>query len=980
MQKILKGKKMSNLKLQNKIFLILLLPIVAILILSFNSVYDKYQKNLEMNESLEYLYFLKNISSLIHDLQKERSISILFLESYAKEFDSEYKNQIIKSDESINKLNNFLKGYTFSKNEEFTKRISNFEKSIKNIIEIRQKSINLQINKQDLEKNYTFEIDNLTYFIDELLSYSNIGNLSKYSQSYIAFNKLIEKSFNEEEYIRNIFNVGNITGDDFNSFISSVSKQNLYLEIIKENIFKEKLEDLKKIYSSKDFEQMDNMRKVIFLKTQKNDFMLKIKELTGYGGLIHFYKDYLETKDENLVNKIQAKHSLVLKVIKSYEKFESTSNEEKELLKQIRDTFDLILLNTSEISSKEKIDNKNAINAIDKLSNSIYGIDLNWKQNSNNKLMMLINQENNLFDNLILYVNDEISNFRNQIMYELLFITIFILAIIFSIILMTKKLVLSMNKFQGNLNEFLAYSMKEKDDVTLHDIQGNDEFAIMTKEMNKQIIKIEQIQEQDKKVVLEISDVMEKVNNGFFEYTIKQKAVTKDIEDLRFIINKMLNRTKLKIDNINLLLNSYSQSNYLFKLDEVQKRGMYGDFGTLCTATLLLGHSSSELIAMITNAGIELENNTNILTISSNELALSSTQQASSLEQSSAALEQITSNIKNNNENMNRMMNIANEVNEASNIGSNFAFKTSTSMDEINDKVKAINEAITIIDQIAFQTNILSLNAAVEAATAGEAGKGFAVVAAEVRNLANRSADAAKEIKNLVQSASVKSNEGKQIAQDMIIGYESLTSKITQTKDIIQSVTQFSKEQEIGIVQINETISRLDTATQKNASTALNIDSLSKEVSKLSTRLLQITAQAKIDKKYYEMVENIDLMKEISKYKNDHISFKKRYFSTLDSFENCTVLDCKSCEMGKWITRCENEKKDFTKAKEWEILKQNHDDVHQNIQVYMNNNAKKIENKILREVSALVEDSTIKVFDSLNDILYIDSLKDKKII
>ncbi|MBY0541000.1 MAG: nitrate- and nitrite sensing domain-containing protein, partial [Campylobacterales bacterium] len=689
---------MSNLKLQNKIFLILLLPIVAILILSFNSVYDKYQKNLEMNESLEYLYFLKNISSLIHDLQKERSISILFLESYAKEFDSEYKNQIIKSDESINKLNNFLKGYTFSKNEEFTKRISNFEKSIKNIIEIRQKSINLQINKQDLEKNYTFEIDNLTYFIDELLSYSNIGNLSKYSQSYIAFNKLIEKSFNEEEYIRNIFNVGNITGDDFNSFISSVSKQNLYLEIIKENIFKEKLEDLKKIYSSKDFEQMDNMRKVIFLKTQKNDFMLKIKELTGYGGLIHFYKDYLETKDENLVNKIQAKHSLVLKVIKSYEKFESTSNEEKELLKQIRDTFDLILLNTSEISFKEKIDNKKAINAIDKLSNSIYGIDLNWKQNSNNKLMMLINQENNLFDNLILYVNDEISNFRNQIMYELLFITILILAIIFSIVLMTKKLVLSMNKFQVNLNEFLAYSMKEKDDVILHDIQGNDEFAIMTKEMNKQIIKIEQIQEQDKKVVLEISDVMEKVNNGFFEYTIKQKAVTKDIEDLRFIINKMLNRTKLKIDNINLLLNSYSQSNYLFKLDEVQKRGMYGDFGTLCTATLLLGHSSSELIAMITNAGIELENNTNILTISSNELALSSTQQASSLEQSSAALEQITSNIKNNNENMNRMMNIANEVNEASNIGSNFAFKTSTSMDEINDKVKAINEAITIID------------------------------------------------------------------------------------------------------------------------------------------------------------------------------------------------------------------------------------------------------------------------------------------
>ncbi|RXI27686.1 methyl-accepting chemotaxis protein, partial [Arcobacter defluvii] len=83
------------------------------------------------------------------------------------------------------------------------------------------------------------------------------------------------------------------------------------------------------------------------------------------------------------------------------------------------------------------------------------------------------------------------------------------------------------------------------------------------------------------------------------------------------------------------------------------------------------------------------------------------------------------------------------------------------SMDEINNQVNLINEAITVIDQIAFQTNILSLNAAVEAATAGEAGKGFAVVAAEVRNLASRSAEAAKEIKAIVENATSKADQGK---------------------------------------------------------------------------------------------------------------------------------------------------------------------------------------------------------------------------
>jgi hypothetical protein len=213
-------------------------------------------------------------------------------------------------------------------------------------------------------------------------------------------------------------------------------------------------------------------------------------------------------------------------------------------------------------------------------------------------------------------------------------------------------------------------------------------------------------------------------------------------------------------------------------------------------------------------------------------------EQAASLEETAAALEEITSITRNNTQNATKMATLGQVVKKSVLSGEELASKTASSMDEINEKVKAINSAITVIDQIAFQTNILSLNAAVEAATAGEAGKGFAVVAQEVRNLANRSAEAAKEIKNLVEEANIKTNDGKLISSDMIEGYKELNKNISETINIIEDVSAASKEQMLGIEQINQTVNMLDRVTQENAFESNQIKEISQSVSTLAYELL----------------------------------------------------------------------------------------------------------------------------------------------
>lgn len=267
----------------------------------------------------------------------------------------------------------------------------------------------------------------------------------------------------------------------------------------------------------------------------------------------------------------------------------------------------------------------------------------------------------------------------------------------------------------------------------------------------------------------------------------------------------------------------------LCKAVEISKRIANGDLssqidfvakdesGRLFDSLREMNRSLNQLIGAMHGASEGVASAASEIAAGNLDLSNRTESQASSLQETASTVAELTATVKQNADNAREASELANKASEVAVRGGRAVEEVVTTMGAISESARKIADIIGVIDGIAFQTNILALNAAVEAARAGEQGRGFAVVAAEVRSLAQRSANAAKEIKLLIDDSVAKVQMGNQQVSNAGSTMDEVVASIDYVTKTVAKISQASRDQSTGIEQVNRALGRMDDTTQQNA-------------------------------------------------------------------------------------------------------------------------------------------------------------------
>ena len=307
-------------------------------------------------------------------------------------------------------------------------------------------------------------------------------------------------------------------------------------------------------------------------------------------------------------------------------------------------------------------------------------------------------------------------------------------------------------------------------------------------------------------------------------------------------VNEMLDAILLPIQEAARVLDKVAARDMTSRVE-----GAYqGDHAKIKNALNLAVENLETAMRQVQEATEQVASASGQISSGSQSLAQGANEQASSLEEVSASLEEMSSMTRQNADNALAAKNLAGEADAHARTGTEAMERMSSAINRIKESSDQTAKIVKTIDEIAMQTNLLALNAAVEAARAGEAGRGFAVVAEEVRNLAQRSAQAAKNTADMIGESVKNAGDGVQISQEVSSSFEKIATSSKKVNDLIAEIAAASKEQAQGIKEVNDAISQMDKVTQQNAANAEESASASEELSSQAQELQAMVSQFRI--------------------------------------------------------------------------------------------------------------------------------------